>query len=79
MNKMEPDEFHKPGEILNTHTLKHIIFHCQNYSNIKVNLEITDNFHEALGPDPDKINSDLKLVMYNVKHCSRSKNKAYIS
>ncbi|CAI6355226.1 unnamed protein product [Macrosiphum euphorbiae] len=44
----EPDEFHTPGEIL---TLKHIICHRQNYSNIRANLEITGNLQEALGPE----------------------------
>lgn len=40
------------GEIL---TVKHIIFYCRIYRDIRSNVQIADNLHEALGPDPANI------------------------
>jgi hypothetical protein len=44
-----------------TPTIKHIICFCREYNDIRANLKLADNLHEALGPDPDNI---AKLFMF---------------
>lgn len=54
LNRTEPDLCQTCGEIL---TVKHIIFHYRNFSNIKAQLEIPENLDAALNPDADKTNT----------------------
>jgi len=62
-----------------SHAVKHIICYCQIYTDIRSNLQIADNLHEALDPDPANMEKVLKYLkstnLYNLTwYCINSKH-----
>jgi len=68
MTKTNPEPYLSCDE---TPSVKHIILcFCREYNDIRINLKLADNLHEALGPDPEniqKIFTFLKITkLYNL-------------